>query len=247
MRLPNGARTERLHALELGVVGAVAHGTAQRHLSAEHDARLGERSGDVVEVADVGHGAPGERTVHLLHGEHVGERLQRVRVVAEHVHHRHRAHHRHAHHHLVAEHASAQHAVVAGHHAGDVLHRLAHVEAHLLTARVHGVTAELHHRHLHRLAGAVRRLLEDECDALTLQGTGQLLALRQVEHQRELVGGEVGDVEEVAGHASTSASEAPRMLIASSISADVTVSGGARRNAVPVTALVTRPRPSAAV
>ena len=47
------ARPERVDPRQVGVVGAVAVRAADPHVRAEHDGRLGERAGDVVEVADV--------------------------------------------------------------------------------------------------------------------------------------------------------------------------------------------------
>src|SRR6185436_16128713 len=58
-------------------------------------------------------------------------------------------------------------------------------------------------------------------------------------HRLEFVGAEVGDVEQVS-HSSTSA----MMATASSSSASLTVSGGANRSEVGVTAFVTRPASS---
>ena len=82
--------------------------------------------------------------------------------------------------HRVIEDARREHRVVAGHHAGDVLDRLADVEADLLATRVHRVTAELDDGHLHRLAGAVGRLLEDQRDAQTGEHGRQVGPLGEV-------------------------------------------------------------------
>ena len=88
----------------------------------------------------------------------------------------------------VIEHPRGEHAVVAGHHPGDVLDRLANVEPDLLATRVHGVTAELDDGHLHRLARAVRRLLEDQRDTRAGEHGRQVGPLGQMEHVDELVG-----------------------------------------------------------
>ena len=75
----------------------------------------------------------------------------------------------HALEHVVVVDAGRHHPVVALQDARDVLDRLAGVEADLLAARVDGVPAELHDGHLGGVAGARRRLLEDERRARTLQ------------------------------------------------------------------------------
>ena len=126
--------------------------------------------------------------------------------------------------------------------AHDVLDGLAHVDPDLVAAGVHRVAAELDDGHLHRVAGAQRRLLEDQGDALAVQRPAELGRRDggEVEDLAQLVGREVGDVEEVPGHQSA----APIIATASSISASDTVSGGATRSAVGVTALVTRPAAS---
>ena len=142
------------------------------------------------------------------------------------------------------ENTSSEHCVVARHDARHIFGRLAHVDTHFLAARVHRVPTQLHHRHLHGLAGAVGRFLEDERYTLTGQHMRQIGAFRQLQNSLQLGCAEVGDVEEMArhgGHFTKSARVRVRMATASSISATETLSGGARRNAVPVTALVTRP------
>ena len=80
--------------------------------------------------------------------------------------------------------------VVALHDPGDVLDRLADVEPDLLAAGVDRVAAELDDGHLHRVAGAVRRLLEDQRDARPGQRPSERVdrALGEVEHQPQLVG-----------------------------------------------------------
>ena len=75
--------------------------------------------------------------------------------------------------------------VVALHDPGDVLDRLADVEADLLAARVDGMTTELDDGHLHRVTGAVRRLLEDQRDALAGERATERVdrALGEIEHR----------------------------------------------------------------
>ena len=160
-------------------------------------------------------------------------------MIAEHVDHRNGADSGHSLDNAVIEHPRSQQAVVAGHHAGDVFDRLTNVETNLFAAGVHRMSTQLHDGHLHRLPGAVRWLLEDQGDAEPTQHLGHVALLGEVQHMDELVRREVADVEQMP-HASTLA----RMPTASSSSSSVTVSGGANRREVAVTALVTRPASS---
>ena len=121
-----------------------------------------QAAGHVVAVADVGDDAAGERTERVLDGEQVGEGLEGVGVVGEHVDDRDRRDGRHALQLVVLEHAGADDRVVAAEGAGHVLGRLAAVDADLVVADGDRVTAQLHDRHLHRVAGAGRRLLEHQ-------------------------------------------------------------------------------------
>src|SRR5207302_8781901 len=104
---------------------------------------------------------------------------------------------------------------------------------------------------------AVRGLLEDQGDAPAGEdGAGAGLA-GEVQHAGQLVRCQVVDLEEVTGHSvpvraawpappsgrspGPASSTCRRMARASSISVDDTRSGGARRTALSVTALTTRP------
>ena len=60
----------------------------------------------------------------------------------------------------------------------------------LLAPRVHGVTSELHDRHLHRVAGPGRRLLEDQRRALAgeRRAGGVDRRVAEVEDVADLVG-----------------------------------------------------------
>ena len=55
------------------------------------------------------------------------------------------------------------------------------------------MAAELDHRHLHRVAGARARLLEDQGDALAVQRPAEVGAFGQVEDRGELLARQVGD------------------------------------------------------
>ena len=59
--------------------------------------------------------------------------------------------------------------------------------------------AQLHNRHLHRVARASRRLLKHERATAPLQQRRQLTAHRQAQHFHELGGREVVNLQEVAG------------------------------------------------
>ena len=86
--------------------------------------------------------------------EQVGQRLERVGLVAQHVDHRYRADSGHAFHHGVVEHPGADGRVVTGQGAGNVLGGLPLIDAHLSPGDGHRVAAELHHGHLHGVPGA---------------------------------------------------------------------------------------------
>ena len=73
----------------------------------------------------------------------------------------------------MVEDPGTQHAVVAGQRAGDVLCRLAGVEAHLGALDVHGMPAQVDHRHLAGVPGPRRGLLEEQCHALAGQVAGR--------------------------------------------------------------------------
>ena len=161
----SGRRSPRRAGAAAPARSARRRSPAGRRSAVRHPARaadLAERAGDVVVVADPGDRAFGQRPERLLHRQRVGERLQRVRAVGQQVDDRHRRHGRHPLEHRVVEHAGGEHGVEAGEDPGDVLHRLAVVEADLLAPGVDRVAAELDHGHLRRVAGARRRLLEDQ-------------------------------------------------------------------------------------
>ena len=246
MGLHRAAGAEEAQPLQLVVGGVVADRAAVPDVTAEQHGDLAERAGDVVVVADPRDRVAGQRrTERFLHGEGIGHCLERVGVVREEVDDRHLGDGDHALEDGVLEHPGRDHAVVPLQDAGDVLDRLAGVEPDFFAACVDGVTAELHHRHLGRVPGTSRRFLEDQCDTRSGQGPAERVGRdgREVEHDPHLVGGQVGDLEDVAhGHDSAPARTSAINATASSISASVTVSGGAKRSAVGVTALVINPR-----
>ena len=102
--------------------------------------------------------------------------------------------------HAVVEHPRGDHRVVALEDPHDVLGGLAGVDAHFLTAGVHGMTAELDDGDLGRVTRARRRLLEDQRHAAAVERSAEVrrIAAGEVEHGDHLVGREVGDVEQVA-------------------------------------------------
>jgi hypothetical protein len=131
--------TERVDARELAVRRAVALRAGEADVRAEHHARLGEGAAHVVEVAHVRDTTPREVPEALDHREHVGERLQRMAVVAQHVHDRDGTDRRHPLDDGVVVDPRGDDRVVAGHDPHDVLHRLACVQPDLVAARVDGV------------------------------------------------------------------------------------------------------------
>ncbi len=199
--LLDGCCAQQTEALEFRdrCVEAVRAGEPDVH--AQHRGDLRERTSDVVEVADVCHGLAGERPETLLHRERVGERLERVRVVGQHVDHGDVDDCSHPGHGQVVEDPCRDDGVVALQDPGDVLHGLAGVEPDLLATGVDGVPTQLEHGHLHGVPGAVRGLFEDEGDALAgewpIERDDRLFGQRQ--DLAHLVGGEIGDVEEMSG------------------------------------------------
>ena len=84
--------------------------------------------------------------------------------------------------------------MVAGEGAGDVLGALAGAEADLLLLDVDRMGAELDRRHLGRVAGPRRGLLEDQSDALARERRAEIGPLGQGEDFRErAVRAELGD------------------------------------------------------
>ena len=96
----------------------VVRRAAEPHVHARERRGLGERAGDVVVVAHPGHRPARERPQRLAHGQHVGEGLQRVGVVGQHVDDGHGRDGGHPLDHLVTEDAGREHRVVAGHDPG---------------------------------------------------------------------------------------------------------------------------------
>ncbi len=253
--LDDVAVTDHREAFQFDLVRVETCRTCETHVHAEQQRDLRQRTSHVGVVADVGDGSPDERAEPLTHRQRVGERLQRVGPVGEHVDDRdgsavgvHRRDHpldgR------VLEDAGCDHGVVTGHDPSDVLHRFSRVEADLLAAGVDRVTAELHHCHLHRVAGSVGRLLEDQRGALAGERCAERLdrGVGDVEDRVDLVDREVGDVEQVARHQVASwicvASASAIIATASSISSSVTVIGGSSRMVVAFTALTMSPASS---
>src|SRR5690606_3863933 len=208
----------------------------------------------VVEVADPGDGRPLQLAQVLAHGQQVGERLAGVPAVGEQVDDRDGGRRGQLLEEPVVEPPGAEDRVVAGQHPGDVGDRLALAAADLLAPERDRVTAELHDRHLGRVPGPQRRLLEVQADRAPGEravATGRLGG--PPEHLVELLGAQVVDLQHVAhGHRSSpppagiAASTSPIAATAASISSSVISSGGARRRAVGVTALATTPASSSA-
>ena len=252
MRLFDRCGTEQRESLEFGQRGRKADRTRKSDVHAQQRRHLGQRPGDVVEVSDIRHGLSSEIAEALLHRQRIGERLQRVRVIGQHVDHRNIDDRRHSGDGGMIEHPRSDERVVSLHHLRDVLDRLASVEADLLTSRVDRMTSQLRHRHLHRVTGAVGRLLEDQCGPTTGKRPTQRFdrCLGERQDLANLAGSEVGDVEQVPSHDSgpvgsiADSSEAAIIATASSTSSSVTVIGGTSRNVVGVTALTINPSPS---
>ena len=125
--------------------------------------------------------------------------MQRVRLIRKQIHHRHGRGSGELCQHLVAEHAQPHDAVIAAESASDVGDGLSHAELYLVWADDERMPAQLHNRHLHRVARASRRLLKHERAAAPFQQRRQLTAHRQAQHFHELGGREVVNLQEVAG------------------------------------------------
>ena len=169
-------------------------------------------------------------------------------MVTQHVDHRYGRHFRHAHNDVVPKDAGGKDAVVARHHGGDVLGGFTYVDADLFAARVDGVSTQLHDGDLHRVPRTVRRLFEDQRGTEAVEGAAERSdrPLREVENETDVVGGQLGDVEKMAGpHCAdsfcTRAKAPAKIATASSTCARDTLSGGAIRIVVALTALTTRP------
>src|SRR5688500_9248371 len=115
--------------------------------------------------------------------------------------------------------------VIAGEGAGDVLGGLAAAEPDLLLLDIDRVAAELDHGHLGRVAGARRRLLEHQSDALARQRPAEVGALGQVEDLGEVVRAQVGDAEQVPHQ---SASRLTMVPMPSSVSSSRSKAWGTR-------------------
>src|SRR5688572_14013519 len=87
--------------------------------------------------------------------------------------------------------------VIASEGPGDVLGRLARAEPDFLLLDVDRMAAQLDDGHLDRVAGARRRLLEDQGDALAVERPAKVAALGQVQDLGEVVAAQVGDAEQV--------------------------------------------------
>ena len=145
----------------LGVVPLVANWAGQPHPRPEQQARLGQRAGDVVVVADVGDLLGGESpptcsmvntSASACNGWARSDSRLTTGTVATSTMRSSTA---------CSKTRAASTRVVALEDPGDVLDRLARVEADLVRSGVDGMAAELHHGHLGRVPGAGRRLLED--------------------------------------------------------------------------------------
>jgi len=75
VNLRHAAVADQVQAFELGLRCVVADRASESDIRAEQDARLGQRSGHVVVVTDVGNGVTGQRSMYLLHRQYIGETL----------------------------------------------------------------------------------------------------------------------------------------------------------------------------
>src|SRR5690606_24828372 len=238
-RLGEAVGGEPVEVLVGGPV-AVGAGDAQPHAGGRR--AQAEAAGDVVVVPHPAHGAPGEVAPSLPHREQVGDRLARVAEVGEEVDDRHGGGRSPRLEVAVAVDAPGDGGVVAGQHPGDVGERLAAVRADLLGPEGHRVAAELDDGRLAGVPRAQRLLLEVEAHGAAAQAVGVHGGGGEVEDPPQLGGGEVVDLEEVAGCGHARAF--PMSSTAWSSSSSVMSSEGARRRAVGVTALATAPSSS---
>ena len=187
-------------AVQGGRVEPVAGRAGHRHLHPGHGRGDHQRAGRVVGVAHVGQLAALEGPQLLGQSGQVSQGLHGVGPVAEQVDHRGGPHRGHALHGGVVEHPSPDEPVVAGQGGGHVLDALALVQAHLGPLYVDGVPAQGRHRHLHRVAGAGRGLLEHQGHALPGQHRLGFGLGGQLHDPGELVGGQVVDLQQMAHH-----------------------------------------------
>ena len=197
-------RKHRRHIFGVeAVIGRAGNAKVRPH----HRASQSQRPGHIVGGSYICHlfacetrWHVGWRQTPLLRQSHkVGQGLQRVRLIRQQIHHRHRRSSGELCQHLVAEDAQPHDAVIAAESASDVGDGLSHAELYLVWADDERMPAQLHYRHLHRVARASRRLLKHERAAAPLQQRRKLTAHRQTQHFHELGGCEVVNLQEVAG------------------------------------------------
>jgi len=130
---------------------------------------VGEGAGDVVAVADEGHGFVGERAEVFLDGHEVGHGLAGMAVVGKAIDHGDARVLRQLQHLFVLK--SPGHDAVAhsGQNARDVFDGFAHAETHLLIAQQQPLPAEMRHCYGEAHARAQARLLEDHRQRLAIQ------------------------------------------------------------------------------
>ena len=197
----------RKHGRHIFGFEAVIRRAGNAKVRSHHGASQSQRPGHIVGGSYVCHFFACEARWHvgwrqtpLLRQSHkVGQSLQRVRLIRKQIHHRHGRGSGKLCQHLVAEHAQPHDAVIAAESAGDVGDGLSHAELYLVWADDERMPAQLHHRHLHRVARASRRLFKHERATAPFQQRRKLSAHRQTQHFHELCGCEVVNLQEVAG------------------------------------------------
>ena len=156
-------------SVAIGIGEPVVGRPSEPELSTQEADGQGQGPEDVVAVAYEGHDAPSQVAELIGEGQDVGQGLHWVAGVGEEVDHWHQVQGGHSLQDGVIEHPRGHTGVVAGQGVGDVLDRLPGVQTEFLGPYVDRVATQSEDGHLHRIAGPIRWLLEDQSNTPTGQ------------------------------------------------------------------------------